>query len=68
MTKLDEMTAYHAMIAFLEKYYRLTGSDEIGALLGSMQLLEDRKSVDPAIWNDWLEAVSSVRRKERIAS
>jgi hypothetical protein len=67
-TKFDEVAAYQAMTAFLEKYYRLTHADEIGALLGSMQLMEDRKPADPAIWDDWLEAVRSVRRQERIAS
>jgi hypothetical protein len=68
VTKLDEIAAYQAMTAFLEKYYSLTHGDEIGTLLGSMQLMENRKPADPAIWDDWLEAIRSVRRQERIAS
>lgn len=67
-SKLDERAAYQAMMAFLEKYYLLTHADEIGGLLGSMQVMEDGKPADPAIWDDWLEAVSSARRHEKMAS
>lgn len=67
-TKLDELTAYQAMLAFLEKYYDMTHADEVGGLLGSMQLIEDGKPADPAIWDDWIEAVDLVRGQERMAS
>ena len=67
-SNLDERAAYQAMIAFLEKYYHLTHTGEIGGLLGSMQLMEDGKPADPAIWDDWLEAVRVVRKQDRMAS
>jgi hypothetical protein len=64
MAKIPErMTvqqAYTAMIFFLEGRYELTDSDEIGGLLGSMQLLEDGKPADPALWHDWLKAVENI--------
>ena len=67
-SKLDETAAYQAMLVFLENYYGLTQSDGIGGLIGSMRLLEDGKPADPAIWDDWLEAVKLVRSQERMAS
>lgn len=49
--------AYRAMFSFLEKYYEATGADDVGALLGSMNLLEDGRPADSAIWTDWCNAV-----------
>ncbi len=57
MKNLSEHEAYAAMFAFLEHRYRLTGSDELGALLGSMSLLPGGNTADPAIWEDWLNAI-----------
>jgi hypothetical protein len=42
------------MIEFLDAYYQQTQSDDIGALLVSLQLLEDGKPADLAMWDDWL--------------
>lgn len=55
--KLSLEQSYLAMQLFLEKYYNLTGSDDIGSLLGSMQMSDDGKTMDPAIWDDWLSSV-----------
>jgi hypothetical protein len=63
MTQLTERESYQAMIYFLEKYYELTNSSDVGALLGSMQLLEDGASADPALWSDWLGAIQRVQRR-----
>ena len=57
MKKLTEHEAYAAMFAFLENRYRMTESDELGALLGSMSLLPGGGTADPAIWADWLNAI-----------
>ena len=56
--------AYAAMYIFLEDYYSRTHADEIGALLGSMSLLEDGTTADPAIESDWYDAVQKVERGE----
>lgn len=46
--------SYCAMIHFLEELYKRTGSDDLGSLLGDMQINEDDgKSMDPGMWNDW---------------
>jgi hypothetical protein len=57
MKNLSERVAYAAMFAFLEHRYRLTESDDLGALLGSMSLLPSGGTADPAIWEDWLNAI-----------
>jgi len=60
MEKLTTTEAFQAMILFLETYYEQTQADDIGALLGSLQLLEDGKPADPVLWQDWLKSSQSV--------
>jgi hypothetical protein len=58
--ELSVYDAYRAMLLFLEREYGLTHSDDLGGLLGSLQILDDGKPADPAAWSDWLEAVRQV--------
>ncbi len=63
--------AYRAMVLFLERQYALAGSDQLGALLGGLALLDDGSPADPALAKDWQEAVRAALRPEprvRIAS
>jgi len=62
MQNLDTKLAYKAMFRFLEKYYALTNAEEIGTLLGSMNMaiFQDEKPADPAMWDDWMEAIREV--------
>ncbi len=62
--KLTSKQAYLAMFSFLEAYYERGKSDEIGGMLSSMSLLEDGGTADPAIANDWNDAVSKVLNYE----
>ena len=48
------------MVLFLESFYERTGADDIGALLGDLQILKDSNTADPAVWIDWLESVDEV--------
>jgi len=57
---LTSEQAFKAMIAFLEEHYNRTGSDSIGSLLGSMNLLTDGKPVDLAMWREWSKCVNKV--------
>ncbi len=59
-TTLDLSTAYAAMFEFLAQHYERTGSDDLGALLGSMSLLDDNSPADPALWLDWMGCVEKV--------
>lgn len=57
---LSRTEAFLAAYAFLENWYELTHSEDVGSLLGSMSLLEDGITADPALWEDWCEAVEAV--------
>jgi hypothetical protein len=52
------------MVLFLEQYYRDTGSDDVGALLGGMSLLPDGTPADAAYWDEWMECVRRVASGE----
>lgn len=49
--------AYTAMYAYLEHLYQMTNSDDLGGFLGGMSFLPDGATADPAVWDDWLDAV-----------
>jgi len=53
--------AYIAMQYFLEQFYERTGSDDVGGLLGDMTLINDEQTMDPATWNDWINAVKKMK-------
>lgn len=61
MNQLTEREAYAAMFAFLEHRFDQTQSDELGALLGSMSLLPNGTTADPAIWEDWCAAIAKAK-------
>jgi len=51
ITKMSALQAFKAMVCFLDDYYNETLSDDLGSLLGDMQLLEDDNGTwDPAAW------------------
>jgi len=58
--KLTNQQAFNAMRDFLEKHYERTSSDDIGSLLGDLQLLHDGGTAVPAAWQAWLESVEAV--------
>jgi hypothetical protein len=54
--------AYRAMLAFLEREVDLTESSDLADLLAGYRLDEDGRSSDPALWEEWLEAVGRARQ------
>ena len=58
---MNTQMAYTAMYEFLVGYYERTKSDDVGALLGGMSLLDDGSPADPAIWIDWKESVEKAQ-------
>ncbi|HEX2752706.1 MAG TPA: hypothetical protein VHP34_06310 [Alphaproteobacteria bacterium] len=64
MQEIPKKEAFLAMFAFLERRYETSQSDELGSLLGSMMLLTDGETADPAIWEDWCEAIRKVEAGE----
>jgi len=64
MEKMTRQQAYCAMYHYLENLYQLTHSDDLGAFLGEMSILPDGNTADPAIWQDWLQAVEKVKEND----
>lgn len=60
-TNLTIQEAYAAMYKYLELLYQMTGSDDLGGILGGMSLLPDGGTADPAAWNDWLRVIAELR-------
>ncbi|GAA4679506.1 hypothetical protein GCM10025794_22550 [Massilia kyonggiensis] len=54
--------AYRAMLAFLEREVDLTESSDLADLLAGYRLDEDGRTSDPALWEEWLEAVGRARQ------
>jgi hypothetical protein len=61
MDPVTDKEAFLAMFAFLEDYYARTKSDDVGALLGSLSLLPDGDTADPASWQDWQRALQKAK-------
>lgn len=57
--KLTELQAYNAMFHFLKAYYERTNSDDVGSLLGDLQMMSDNRTADPAAWSDWIKSVEA---------
>lgn len=57
--------AYRAMLAFLEREVDLTESSDLADLVSEYKLGADGQTRDPAIWEEWLEAVGKVVKQEK---
>ena len=53
--------AYRAMLAFLEREVELTESSDLADLVSEYKLGADGQTRDPALWQEWLEAVGKVK-------
>ena len=62
--KLTELQAFNVMRKFLEMYYERTLSDDVGSLLGDLQIGEDGETTDPAAWHDWMDALHKAALEE----
>lgn len=49
--------AFDAMRVSFDEYYKRTGSDDVGALLG-VQGSAEGETLDPAAWSDWVRCVT----------
>ena len=58
---LSIQQGYTCMFNFLDKIYFKTYLDDLGSILGSMDInLEDGKPMDLAMLDDWKDAVNSI--------
>lgn len=63
---LTILQSFKAMQKFLESYYQRTNSDDIGSLLGDLQLTNTKRiTMDPAAWQDWLKVVNEILREDK---
>jgi hypothetical protein len=53
--------AYRAMLAFLAREVELTECSDLADLLAGYRLDGDGRPSDPALWDEWMEAVGKVR-------
>jgi hypothetical protein len=53
--------AYRAMLAFLEREVELTESSDLADLVSEYKLGADGRTRDPALWQEWMEAVGKVK-------
>jgi len=66
--KLTQIQAFKVMLTFLDEYYDKTLSDDIGALLSGLALLEDDRPVDSAVWHDWAKAINNKNIENNLTS
>ena len=59
---LDERQAYEAMCHFLQQYWEAFNQATLADVLGDLntELWAGRTPADPAMWTDWLKAISAV--------
>jgi hypothetical protein len=50
------------MLAFLEREVELTECSDLANLLAGYRLDPDGRTKDPALWEEWLEAVGRTRQ------
>jgi len=62
---MKELDAYKMMFRFLNARYEEFPSDQLGALLGEMQLAADGKPFDPAIAEQWNRIAGESRQSLR---
>jgi hypothetical protein len=63
---LTKIQAFNTMRKFLEMYYKRTLSDDVGSLLGDLQMIAEDETADPAAWHDWNQALSDVLNEKQI--
>ncbi len=63
--KASKLESFKMMSCFLNKYFERTNSEDIGSLLGDMQLVENNTTTsDPAVWSDWEQCFHQVMATE----
>lgn len=69
MPKFDQFKAYKAMFSFIEHYYKeINRPSVLGDMLSDMSMTNDyRKTSDPAMWAEWLEAIKRVEKESKKA-
>jgi len=59
---LTQLQGYNIMHKLLNSYYDKTKLEDIMLLLPGMFFLYDNNTADPAIWEDWIEAINDKKK------
>lgn len=65
---MKEPESYNLMFRFLDQRYKQLASEELGSLLGELQLATDGKPFDLAIEQDWNRVVEAAQADKRPVS
>jgi hypothetical protein len=66
MMTLPLVDSLMVVSCFLEDYYKKTNSDDLGSLLGLMEIDADGTTMDPAIMGDWEDSVEKALNKKDV--
>jgi len=66
MQKITELQAFNAMAKLFQVYYELDPSGDIGAILGSMAFLKDKKPMDAAMLKDWNKFLGTILKHKNL--
>ena len=64
--KLTKLQAYNAMVKLFIIYYYLDPSGDIGAIIGIMSFLQNKKTVDRAMWEIWTESLEKILKHKNL--
>jgi hypothetical protein len=59
---MTEKQAYRAMFFYLDAYFERNPNAELGSVLSDLQFLEDGQPADPAVTQDWNQAVQEAMK------
>ena len=62
---ITKIQAFNAMCKFLEMYYERTLSDDVGSLLGDLNMATEGETADPAAWDDWNQALKDILQETK---
>lgn len=62
-TTLTLEQAYRAMLIFLERESALTESADLADLISGYRMDSHGQTEDPAVWDEWMDAVGKAVRK-----
>lgn len=58
--KMTQLQAYNAMAKLFQIYYELDSSGDLCEILGVMSFLQDKKTVDMYMFEDWIKCLDSI--------
>ena len=64
--KLTTLQAYNAMVKLFIIYYYLDPAGDIGVVIGCMSFLQNKKTVDSAMWEFWIECLDMILKHKNL--